>query len=73
MCNENPVTQAPELLCNSPPAPARLGLPKELSSVFNFIKGSRGAFHLIILGFPNLIFFAGQAKKKNCVVHLTTL
>ena len=43
-----------ELLCNNPPAPTRLGLPKELSSVFNF---------------PILIFFAGQAKKKNYIVH----
>ena len=43
-----------ELLCNNPPAPTRLGLPKELSSVFNF---------------PILIFFVGQAKKKNYVAN----
>ena len=69
MCNEKPETQAPELLRNSPLAPANPGLPKELPPVFNFIKGSSGAFHLIVLGIPILIVFARQAKKKNFVAN----
>ena len=73
ICNEKPNIQAPKLLRNSLPTPANLGLPKELSSMFNFIKGSSRAFHLIILGIPILIFFAGQTRKKNFVAHWTTL
>ena len=61
--------QAPELLHSNPLAPANPGLPNKLPSVFNFIKGSSGEFHLIILGIPILIFFVGQTKKKNCVVQ----
>ena len=62
MFNEKPEIQALELLCNKPPTPANPGLPIELPSVFNFIKGSSGAIHLIILGIQILIDLAGQAK-----------
>ena len=61
--------QAPELLHSNPPALANPRLPNELPSVFNFIKGSSGEFHLIILGIPILIFFVGQTKKKNFVAQ----
>ena len=64
MCNEKPEIQASELLRSNSPAPVNLGLPYELPSVFNFIKGSSGAFHFIILGIPILIFFAGKLKRK---------
>ena len=58
--------QAAELHSN-PSALANPRLPNELPSLFNFIKGSSGEFHLIILGIPILIFFVGQTKKKNYV------
>ena len=64
MCNEKLEIQAPELLRSNPPAPANPGSPNYLPSVFNFIKGSSGAFHFIILGIPILIFFAGKLKRK---------
>ena len=63
MCNEKPKIQAPELLRSNPPVLANPELPNELPSILNFIKGSIGAFHLIILGIPHSIFFAGQNKK----------
>ena len=62
MFKENPETHAPTLLRNSPLAPATPGLPKELSSIFNLIKGSKGAIHLIILGILILNLLTGQAK-----------
>ena len=58
--------QTPKLHSN-PPAPANPGLPNKLPFIFNFIKGSSGEFHLIILGIPILIFFVRQTKKKNFV------
>ena len=64
MCNEKPEIQASELLSSNSPAPVNLGLPYELPSVFNFIKGSSGAFHFIILGILVLIFFASKLKIK---------
>lgn len=69
MCNEKLEIQAPELLHSNPPAPANPGSPNELPFVSNFIKGFSGAFHLIILGIPILIFYARQTKKKNYVAH----
>ena len=60
--NEKPETQALKLLRNKPVAPTNPGLPKEQPSVFNFIKGSSGLIHLIVLGIPILIVLAGQAK-----------
>lgn len=59
---ENPKTQELAQFHNKPLTPASLGLLKELPSVFNFIKGSSGAIHLIILGIPILIVLVGQAK-----------
>ena len=64
MCNEKLEIQAPELLRSNPPTSANPGSPNYLPSVFNFIKGSSGAFHFIILGIPILIFFAGKLKRK---------
>ena len=64
MCNEKLEIQAPELLRNNPPPPANPGSPNYLPYVFNFIKGSSGAFHFIILGIPILIFFVGKLKRK---------
>ena len=53
---------APALLGNRPPTPTILGLHITLPSVFNFIKGSRGAIYLMILGILILIFLLGKAK-----------
>ena len=64
--------QSPELLHSNLPALANPGLPNELPSVFNFIKGSSREFHLIFLGIPILIFFVGQTQKKNFVAQWAT-
>ena len=62
MFKENPKTHERKPFRNKPPAPANLGLSKELPLVFNFIKGSSGAIHLIIMGILILIVLVGQAK-----------
>ena len=62
MFKENPETQELAQFRNKPLALACPGLPKELPSMFNFIKGSSGAIYLIILGIPILIVLARQAK-----------
>ena len=62
MLNEKPETHELELLRNRLPAPVNPGLPKELQSVFKFIKGSSGAIHFIVLGIPILVVLIGQAK-----------
>jgi len=59
---ENPETHELEPFCNKPLAPTNLGLPIELPSIFNFIKGSSVVIHLIILRIPILIVLARQAK-----------
>ena len=65
MCSEKLEIQSPKLLHNNLLAPAKPGLPNELPSMFNFIKGSGGAFHLIILGILILIFFVGAYQKEE--------
>ena len=62
MLNEKYEINELELLCNKLPALVNSELPKELHFVFNFIKGSSGAIHFIVLGIPILIVLAGQAK-----------
>ena len=62
MFKEKPEIHASELLHNKPPALANLGFPKELPSVFNFIKGSSGAIHLIVVGILILVVLVRQAK-----------
>ena len=56
---EKPETLLPEKSRKIPLASANPRLPKELPLVFNFIKGSDGTIHLIILRSSMVIYLAG--------------
>ena len=71
MFKEKPEIHALALLRNRLPTLATPGLPITLPSIFNFIKGSRGAIHLMILGVLILIVLSGQAKYRYFVANRT--